>query len=209
MRGVKAEGGWACVSTEEVEISSSSDLSPYIEGRIWDDSYIDYHRKTVEKIHQHSALAAIELTHGGLNCPNYTSREIPLGPTNRSVIGGTGFEPVIARMADKDDLKSIREDHKKAVKRAVKGKNTFVVCIVYYIISLYFCSFYALYYSHYFFFGFVNCLIFCRFYISAGYDMITIYSGHGLSLALQFMMKRYNTDRTDEYSYSTIENRTR
>ena len=33
MRAVKAEGGWAVVSTEEVEIHPSSDLSPYIEGR--------------------------------------------------------------------------------------------------------------------------------------------------------------------------------
>jgi dimethylamine/trimethylamine dehydrogenase len=37
MRGVKAEGGWAVVSTEEVEIHPTSDISPYIEGRLWDD----------------------------------------------------------------------------------------------------------------------------------------------------------------------------
>ena len=40
MRGVKAEGGWAVVSTEEVDIHPSSDVSPYIEGRLWDDSDI-------------------------------------------------------------------------------------------------------------------------------------------------------------------------
>ena len=40
MRGVKAEGGWAVVSTEEVEIHPSSDLTPYIEGRLWDDADI-------------------------------------------------------------------------------------------------------------------------------------------------------------------------
>ena len=34
MRGVKAEGGWAVVSTEEVEIHPSSDVSPYVEGRL-------------------------------------------------------------------------------------------------------------------------------------------------------------------------------
>ena len=37
MRGIKAEGGWAVVSTEEVEIHPSSDVAPYIEGRLWDD----------------------------------------------------------------------------------------------------------------------------------------------------------------------------
>jgi dimethylamine/trimethylamine dehydrogenase len=37
MRDIKAEGGWGVVCTEEVEIHHSSDLSPYFEGRLWDD----------------------------------------------------------------------------------------------------------------------------------------------------------------------------
>ena len=37
MRGIKAEGGWGVVCTEETEIHHSSDLSPNVEGRIWDD----------------------------------------------------------------------------------------------------------------------------------------------------------------------------
>ena len=40
MRGIKAEGGWAVVCTEETEIHPSSDLSPYIELRNWDDTDI-------------------------------------------------------------------------------------------------------------------------------------------------------------------------
>ena len=40
MRGIKAEGGWAVVCTEETEIHRSSDLTPYIELRIWDDGDI-------------------------------------------------------------------------------------------------------------------------------------------------------------------------
>ena len=40
MRGVKAEGGWAVVCTEEVEIHYTSEVSPYIEGRLWDDADI-------------------------------------------------------------------------------------------------------------------------------------------------------------------------
>jgi dimethylamine/trimethylamine dehydrogenase len=37
MRGVKAEGGWAVVSTEEVEIHPSADCEPFHEGRLWTD----------------------------------------------------------------------------------------------------------------------------------------------------------------------------
>ena len=38
MRKVKAEGGWAVVCTEQVEIHPTSDITPFIELRIWDDS---------------------------------------------------------------------------------------------------------------------------------------------------------------------------
>ena len=40
MRGLKAEGGWGVVSTEEVEIHHTSDIAPYFEGRIWNDKDI-------------------------------------------------------------------------------------------------------------------------------------------------------------------------
>ena len=40
MRGIKAEGGWGVVSTQETEIHPSSDLSAANEGRLWDDSDI-------------------------------------------------------------------------------------------------------------------------------------------------------------------------
>ena len=38
MRNVKAEGGWAVVCTEQVEIHPSSDITPFIELRLWDDA---------------------------------------------------------------------------------------------------------------------------------------------------------------------------
>src|SRR3546814_18642975 len=37
MRGVKAEGGWAVVATEEAEIHPSAEVAPFVENRIWDD----------------------------------------------------------------------------------------------------------------------------------------------------------------------------
>ena len=44
MRGIKAEGGWGVVSTEETEIHPSSDVSPYAEGRLWSDDDIPAQR---------------------------------------------------------------------------------------------------------------------------------------------------------------------
>ena len=40
MRGIKAEGGWGVVCTEQVEFHYSSDITPFIELRLWDDQDI-------------------------------------------------------------------------------------------------------------------------------------------------------------------------
>ena len=81
MRGIKAEGGWAVVSTEEVEIHPSSDVSPYIEGRIWDDRDVPALALMTDAIHAHGALAAIELVHAGMSASNHYSREVPFAPS--------------------------------------------------------------------------------------------------------------------------------
>ena len=65
MREVKAEGGWAVVSTEECEIHPSADLTPSIEARLWDDGDIPALALMCEAVHRHGALAAIELTYNG------------------------------------------------------------------------------------------------------------------------------------------------
>jgi 2,4-dienoyl-CoA reductase-like NADH-dependent reductase (Old Yellow Enzyme family) len=79
MRGVKAEGGWAVVSTEEIEIHASSDISPYIEGRLWDDRDVAALALMTDAIHEYGALAAIELVHAGMNASNLYSREVSTG----------------------------------------------------------------------------------------------------------------------------------
>src|SRR5918993_104709 len=56
MREVKAEGGWAVVSTEECEIHPSGDVSPYVEARLWDDHDIPALQLMCEKVHAHGAL---------------------------------------------------------------------------------------------------------------------------------------------------------
>jgi dimethylamine/trimethylamine dehydrogenase len=61
LRGVKAEGGWAVVSTEEVEIHPTSDCEPSHEGRLWSDDDIPALAMMADAVHEHGALAAIEL----------------------------------------------------------------------------------------------------------------------------------------------------
>jgi len=116
MRGVKAEGGWAVVSTEEVEIHPSSDLSPYIEGRLWDDHDIPALALMTEAIHKHGALAAIELVHAGMNAANLYSREISLAPSH--IANPANYAPAQARAMTKADIRAYRRWHRDAALRA-------------------------------------------------------------------------------------------
>ncbi len=120
MRGVKAEGGWAVVCTEEVEIHPSGDLTPYIEGRLWDDRDIPALARQAEKIHEHGALAGIELFHTGLYAPNLWSREVPMAPTALPV-ATSAYHPVQARAMDRADIRTMRRWHRDAALRAEKA----------------------------------------------------------------------------------------
>lgn len=115
MRGIKAEGGWGVVCTEQVEIHHSSELSPVIEGRLWDDADLPMFRRMTEKIHAHGGLAGIEPCYDGLAAPNRYSREIPMGPSARPV---AYMDPIQARVMDKTDIKNMRRWYVDAAKRA-------------------------------------------------------------------------------------------
>jgi dimethylamine/trimethylamine dehydrogenase len=159
MRGVKAEGGWAVVSTEEVEIHPSSDVSPYIEGRLWDDRDLPALALMTDAIHRYGALAAIELVHAGMSAPNLYSREISIAPSH--VVNPANYAPAQARSMTKTDIRSYRRWHRDAALRARR----------------------------------------------AGFNIIYVYAGHGLSLAMHFLQSRHNL-RTDEYG-GTLVNRVR
>jgi dimethylamine/trimethylamine dehydrogenase len=118
MRGVKAEGGWAVVCTEEVEIHPSSDFSPYIEGRLWDDEDIPALARSAERIHDGGALAGIELAHNGMHVSNGYTRLTPLGPGHLPV---TGRDPVQARRMSRRDIGDLRRRHRAAVRRSIQA----------------------------------------------------------------------------------------
>ena len=120
MRGIKAEGGWAVVCTEQCEFHYSSDITPFIELRLWDDRDIPLLARMMDKIHEHGSLAGVELTYNGLNGPNFYGREVPLAPTGLPVQTFT-YDPVQARTMDKEDIRNICRWHKDAAVRAKKA----------------------------------------------------------------------------------------
>lgn len=118
MRGMKAEGGWAVVSTEECDIHHSSDVSPYMEQRLWDDDDIPQHQLMIEAVHAQGSLAAVELAHNGGDAPNLFSRTVPIAP---SAIPVSSYDPVQARAMTKRDIREVREIYRKAALRAQRA----------------------------------------------------------------------------------------
>ena len=158
MRAVKAKGGWGVVSTEEAEIHPSSDLAPYAEQRVWDKKDIPALKLMTDAVHEHGALAAIELTHSGHNSTNLFSRIPAMSPNAQAV---NFLYPKQARRMTKKDISDFRAWHRRA---ALNARD-------------------------------------------AGFDIVYVYAGHGMSVAQQFILPDMN-NRTDEYGGS-LENRLR
>ncbi|MBN35782.1 MAG: NADH:flavin oxidoreductase [Rhodospirillaceae bacterium] len=133
MRGVKAEGGWAVVSTEQIDIHPTSDITGATEGRLWSDQDIPYLARMCDAVHEHGALALIEPTHNGKFAPNNYSREVPLFASHMPVVGNA---PVQARAMDKQDIRDYRRWHLNAVKRAKKAGFDIVCCYAAHNLSL-------------------------------------------------------------------------
>lgn len=115
VRGIKAEGGWGVVSTQEAEIHPTSDISPANEARLWDDSDLPALARVAEAIHRHGSLAAIQLVHNGLHTANRYSRLPPLAPSPAIY---DGADPVQARAMDKTDIAAMRRWYRSAARRA-------------------------------------------------------------------------------------------
>jgi dimethylamine/trimethylamine dehydrogenase len=116
MREVKAEGGWAVVTTEECEVHPSTDSTPFVEGRLWDDRDIPALALMCDKVHAHGALAALELTHNGPVASNLYSREVSLAPSHQPSKYGY---PAQARAMTLRDIREYRRWHRDA---ALRGK---------------------------------------------------------------------------------------
>lgn len=117
MREIKAEGGWGVVFTEQVEMHHSSEISPYIELRLWDDDDIPMLARMSDSIRSGGALAGIELAYPGINGPNLYTREVPMAPTAMPVRTFTN-DPVSARSMTKRDIANLRLWHRQAFRRA-------------------------------------------------------------------------------------------
>jgi len=125
LREIKAEGGWGVVNTEYCSIHPSSDDGPYNMATLWDEHDLALLAGVAEGIHEHGALAGIELWHGGLKTPNRISREATLSPS-----GGPGhyLYPLQSRAMDKDDIRALLRWQVAAARRAARAGFDIIYC---------------------------------------------------------------------------------
>ncbi|MEQ8665352.1 MAG: FAD-dependent oxidoreductase [Rhodospirillales bacterium] len=119
MRRVKSEGGWGVVFTEQCEMHHTSEITPFIELRLWEDQDMPGLARMADAMHEHGALAGIQLAYSGINGPNLYTREVPMAPTSLPIRTFTN-DPVHARAMDKQDIRDLRRWHRNAFIRAKK-----------------------------------------------------------------------------------------
>ena len=119
MRAMKAEGGWGVVCTEYCSMHPSSDDAGFPFATLWDDGDIRAHNLMTDAVHEHGALAGVELWHGGDSVANLDTRTVPIGLQSRPAAGG--INPVQSRRLNRQDIDDIKRWQGDAAKRAVQA----------------------------------------------------------------------------------------
>ena len=114
-RELKAEGGWAAVCTEYAAISEDSDEAPATSVRLWDDQDARSLGVMCDRVHEHGALAGIELHHSGCHAPCGESRRPALGPSQLA----SDMEPfTVPKAMEREDIRRVQSEWVRAARRA-------------------------------------------------------------------------------------------
>jgi dimethylamine/trimethylamine dehydrogenase len=114
-RGMKAEGGWAGICTEYCSIHPESDDTSRVSARIWDEGDVRNLAAMCDRLHEHGALAGIELWYGGPHAPCMETRHTPRGPSQIA----SDFElNIFPRYMDKDDIETLQQMYVDAAIRS-------------------------------------------------------------------------------------------
>jgi dimethylamine/trimethylamine dehydrogenase len=119
-RGMKAEGGWGAVFTEFCSTHPESDDYPYTSARLWDQGDVINLGHMCHTLHNHGALAGVQLWYGGVQSACLESREVPRSsgsfPSN-----GYRSRALYSSEADEADIKTLVNIYTEAGKRGVQA----------------------------------------------------------------------------------------
>ena len=118
LRAMKAEGGWAVVNTEYCSVHPSSDSTPLLGSRLWDEEDVRKLEVMVDMAHEQDSLAGVELWAGGFVAGNLESR-MPARGAAQATETGTYAGGCYA--LDKAGIREVQQQYVDASKRAAQA----------------------------------------------------------------------------------------
>ncbi|HLG07263.1 MAG TPA: NAD(P)-binding protein [Gaiellaceae bacterium] len=116
-RAMKAEGGWAAVTTEATTIGPEYDWAGQMTpSRLWDDADVRNWSLMADKVHEHDALAGIELHAGGAFITGFDSRQ-PARHVSDRLEEAAWLGAVVAM--DKAAIREVQQLYVEAAQRAL------------------------------------------------------------------------------------------
>jgi dimethylamine/trimethylamine dehydrogenase len=113
-RAVEAEGGWAAVFTGVISVSPDFEVLPIVD-HLWSDADLPGFERVRDAIHEHDALAGIELSHGGADAPNRVTRLPAAGP---SQLASWRRPWVVPKAMEIEDIRRVQSDFARAASAA-------------------------------------------------------------------------------------------
>ena len=114
-RATKAEGGWAAVCTEYCAISFDADEMPAVAARLWDNDDARSLALMCDEVHEHGALAGVELHHSGAHGPMSETRWAAVAP---SQLASDLYPLVVPKAMERDDIRRVQTDWVAAARLA-------------------------------------------------------------------------------------------
>ena len=114
-RAAKAEGGWAVVNTGYCSIHPEYDDSPEKPPRLWDEADVRAMNVMTDAVHEHGALAGVELWYGG---SAGTGLETRLAARGVSQIASEAFPAHSCYSMTQREIRELQEFYVAAARRA-------------------------------------------------------------------------------------------
>lgn len=116
LRAMRAEGGWAAVNTEYCAVDVDSDDAPWVSARLIDEADVRNLSLMCERVHEHGALAGVQLAFMG---PEHTGFDTRLAARGVSQIASPLFGRSCYEMS-KREIRALQRAYADAARRAIR-----------------------------------------------------------------------------------------
>ena len=115
-RGMKAEGGWGVVCTEQCSIDDENELTPNTLAVLSDEGDMINLRQMCDEVHKWGSLAGVEFNHMGAASNNLATRTVSY---SASQTGSDWMLSAATHEMDIDEIRRYQKTYAEGVKRAI------------------------------------------------------------------------------------------